>query len=73
MKGNVKEEKLYDIGSIMKLAEKIYKANPIDKNTEDLSRTIFENCIIVRNISDYVDEEILFLLFSQGIKYFDFE
>lgn len=59
-------DKFYDIGSIMKLAEKIYRENPDQKSEEDLSKLILENCVMVRNISDFVDEEILFLLFSQG-------
>ena len=71
MSGSLRDEKFYDIGAIMRFAEKIYKESPIDKSAEDYSRTIFENCVIVRNISDYVDEEILFLLFAQGfIHYF---
>lgn len=53
-----------DIQTLRKLIEKIY--SPTIKDITDFSKTLLENCVIVRNISDHVDEEILFTLFSQG-------
>ena len=55
-----------DIEELKKFIEKIYKEQPIRKITQDFSKTLVENCLIVRNLSDHVDEEILFYLFSQG-------
>ena len=61
-----KEFTFFDTQALKQLIEKIYKDKPIIHNSEEFSKKLLENCLIVRNISNHVDEEMLFYLFSQG-------